>query len=102
MQSRKNIKLLNSKSDEKELSEQNPSTNKISMKLEKIQKIVSLGKDYTMIKFKHNIYSVGDTLLVRDLNEGFLIAKLLRILSYNGNKKYPYWPTIEVQWYIIN
>ena len=50
------------------------------------------------IKFKSDIYSVGDCLLVRDVNEGFLVAKLIKIIQYNGFKKYPFWPTIKVQW----
>ena len=78
------------------LSETQLSSNKL--KLEKIQKIITVGKDYTKIKYEQNIFSVGDNLLIRDLNNGFLIGKLLKILPFNGMKKYSYWPTIEVLW----
>ena len=72
--------------------------NKISLKLEKIQKFINLGKTYTKIKFNQDYYSIGDNLMLRDINENFIVAKLKRIISYNGNKKYPFWPTIEVEW----
>ena len=71
-------------------------------KLEKIKKIVSPDVIYNKIKFKSEIYRIGDAVLVRDLNEGFLAAKLTRIIQCNGFKKYPFWPTIEVQWYIYS
>jgi hypothetical protein len=66
-------------------------------KLQKIRKIVSPETNYTKIKYKQDIYSIGDNLLIRD-NDGFLIGKLINIIPVNGDKKYSYWPTIEVQW----
>jgi len=96
MLSRKKLKLR--RKTEKDHEPANPSTAEISEKLEKVQKIVDYGKEYTKIKFKQDIYSVGDNLLIRDF-DGFLVGKLTRIITYNGIKKYPYWPTIEVQWY---
>ena len=71
-------------------------------KITKIRNIVATDITYDKIKYKSNIYSVGDCLLVRDINEGFLVAKLLRIIQYNGFKKYPFWPTIQVQWLAFN
>lgn len=53
---------------------------------------------YNKFKFREDVYKVGDCMLVRDLNEGFLVAKLLKIIQFNGFKKYPFWPTIEIQW----
>lgn len=70
-------------------------------KFQKIKNIVSPDVIYNKIKFKSDIYTTGDTILVRDLNEGFLVAKLNKIIQFNGFKKYPFWPTIEVQWYFI-
>ena len=70
-------------------------------KLEKIKKIVSPHIEYTKIKYKSDIYKTGDAILVRDLNDGFLVAKLSRIIQFNGFKKYPFWPTVEVQWYFL-
>ena len=69
-------------------------------KLQKIRKIVSSDTKYTKIKYKQDIYSIGDNLLIRDSSDGFLIGKLINIIPTNGDKKYNYWPTIEVQWYI--
>lgn len=58
--------------------------------------------NYNKIKFKSDIYRIGDAILVRDLNEGFLVAKLTKIIQYGGFKKYPFWPTIEVKWYYLS
>ena len=68
------------------------------IKLQKIRKIVSPKIFYNKIKYKSDIYSIGDCILIRDSNEGFLVAKLEKIIKNNGYKKYPFWPTIEVQW----
>lgn len=69
-----------------------------SQKLQKIRKIVSPDVKYTKIKYKQDIYSIGDNLLIRDSADGYSIGKLVRIIPANGNFKYNYWPTIEVQW----
>lgn len=53
---------------------------------------------YTKIKYKQDIYSIGDNLLIRDSSDGFLIGRLVNIIPSNGDKKYHYWPTIEVEW----
>ena len=37
--------------------------------------------------------------MIRDVNEGFLIGKLTKVIHTGGFKKYPYWPTVQVQWY---
>ncbi len=55
--------------------------------------------NYNKIKYKSDIYTLGDYLMVRDVNDGFLIGKLVKIIQSGGFKKYPYWPTIQVQWY---
>lgn len=70
-------------------------------KIQKIRKIVNADIDYKKIKYKSHIYSIGDSILIRDVNEGFLVAKLVKIIQYNGFKKYPFWPTIQVQWYFL-
>lgn len=103
MLSRKKLKFTKKTSkDSSEYSKGKDSTSsKNSEKLEKIQKFLNLSKSYQKIKFKQDFYSVGDNLLIRDINENFLVAKLIKIISHGGNKKYPYWPTIEVEWYII-
>jgi hypothetical protein len=68
-------------------------------KIEKIKTIVLPNVNYNKIKYKNDIYTVGDTLMIRDVNDGFLIGKLIKIIQSNGIKKYPHWPTIQVQWY---
>ncbi len=70
-----------------------------SIKLQKLKKIVSSELNYTKVKYKGEIYSLGDILMVRDVNEGFLICKFLKIVPHGGNKKYSHWPTVQVQWY---
>ena len=54
------------------------------------------------IKYKNELYSINDCLLIRDplVKDGYLIAKLLQIIPKNGIEKYPYWPAIQVQWYL--
>jgi len=37
--------------------------------------------------------------MIRDVQENFLIGKLIKIVTQGGNKKHPYWPTVQVQWY---
>ena len=69
--------------------------------MQKIRKIVHPDTKYTKIKYKQDIYSLGDNLLVREGTDSFLIGKLISIIPSNGNKQYSYWPTIEVQWYEI-
>lgn len=66
--------------------------------MQNIRKIVSLDQPYKKIKYKNEIYTLGDVLLIRDVSEGFLIGKLIKVIPSNGIKKYPWWPTIQVQW----
>jgi hypothetical protein len=70
-----------------------------SAKLQKIRRFVSPYLNYTKLKYKDEIYSLDDILMIRDVNEGFLVAKLVKILGTGGNKKYSHWPTVQVQWY---
>jgi hypothetical protein len=100
MLNRKKIKLMKKKVNElhdgnKRVGKRN---NKISLKLCKIKKYININETYSKIKFKQDYFSIGDNLMVRDFNENFLVAKLSKIIPVNGNKKYPYWPTIEVEW----
>jgi hypothetical protein len=69
-----------------------------SAKLQKLKKLVSAELNYTKVKYKGEIYSIGDILMIRDVNEGFLIGKLLKVVAQGGNKKYSHWPTVQVQW----
>lgn len=69
-----------------------------SVKLQKIKKLVSAEQHYNRIKYKNEIYTIGDVLMIRDVGEGFLIGKLLKIIPQGGNKKYLHWPTVQVQW----
>jgi len=67
-------------------------------KFEKIKKIISPKINYTIIKFKSDFYKIGDDLLIKDCKDDLLVAKLTKIIQFNGFKKYPFWPTIEIQW----
>jgi hypothetical protein len=67
--------------------------------MQKIRNLVSPDLTYGKIKYKSDVYSLGDCLMIRDVNEGFLIGRLIKILQCNGFKKYPWWPTIQIQWY---
>lgn len=68
-------------------------------KISKIKSIVAQSNNYNKFKFKSEIYSLGDTLMVQDVSDGYLIGKLARIIPSGGIPSYPHWPTIQVQWY---
>ena len=57
---------------------------------------------YSAVKIKNETYRIGDDILLQTVGESLLIAKLIRIITRNGVKKYPYWPTIEVAWCLFN
>jgi hypothetical protein len=46
-----------------------------------------------------NKYSIGEIVLVKDASSDFMIGKITKIVPQNGIKKYPYWPSIQVEWY---
>jgi hypothetical protein len=73
-------------------------------KFEKVAQVINPITNYTKIKYKNEVYSVNDCLLIKDplVKDGYLIARLLQILPTNGIEKYPYWPSIQVQWYILD
>ena len=89
---RRKIKLIKEKSNKDVLKD----------KIDKVSKIISSSVNYKKIKYKNEIYSINDCLLIRDplVKDGYLIAKLLQIIPKNGIEKYPYWPGIQVQWYL--
>jgi hypothetical protein len=67
--------------------------------MQKIKKLISPNIAYNKIKYKNEIFSIGDCLLIRDEgDDSYLIGKLVKINQFNGYKKYPYWPTIQIQW----
>jgi hypothetical protein len=67
--------------------------------MEKIRKVVSTTISYDKVKYKSETYQLGDCLMIRDFGEGYLIGKLIKVVQEDGFKKYPWWPTIQVQWY---
>ena len=98
---RKTLKLKK-KEDDKSLLKKKQKNRKIkntrNFRLEKIRKIILPDIFYTKIKYKSDIYGIGDNILVRDLNGNYILAKIKEIIKSNGFKKYPFWPTIEVEW----
>lgn len=54
---------------------------------------------YTKFKYLGNVYSVGDDVEIFNSESQNSVAKILKIITFNGIKKNFYWPTIEVQWY---
>ena len=69
-------------------------------KIDIVSQIVNPEIIYKKIKYKNEIYNVDDCLLIKDplVSEGYLIARLLQIIPMDGIEKYPYWPSIQVQW----
>jgi hypothetical protein len=90
---RRKIKLIKEKTNK----------DQINQKIEKVSRIICPSVIYKKIKYKNELYSINDCLLIRDplVKDGYLIAKLLQIIPNNGIEKYPYWPAIQVQWYLI-
>jgi hypothetical protein len=71
-------------------------------KLQRIKKLISPTISYDKIKYRNEVYSIGDCVIIKDeIEESFLIGKIVKIIQTNGFKKIPYWPTIQVQWYSI-
>jgi hypothetical protein len=70
-----------------------------SIQQEQLNSIANPNKVYECLLYNQLTYSIGDFLLVTDL-EDCSICKLLRIIPQGGSNAAPsYWPTIEVQWY---
>ena len=77
-------------------------TKGIEDKLQRVKKLISPHISYSKIKYRNEVYSIGDCVTIKDEIEGsFLIGKLVKIIQANGFKKCPYWPTVQVQWYSI-
>lgn len=53
----------------------------------------------SQLKFKGQIYNVGDCLMLRESNVKILVCKLLEIIPSGGIPNYEEWPSIRVQWY---
>ena len=56
---------------------------------------------YNKIKYKDELYALGDFLVLSDSKEGSYIAQLIKIFPSGGIAKYHYWPSIEVLMYFI-
>ena len=66
--------------------------------LEKMKKYIDSNWSYDSIKFRDNIFKLGDVLLIQASEEN-LIGELIKIIPSNGIKEYPFWPTVQVKWY---
>ena len=53
----------------------------------------------SQLKFKGQIYNVGDCLMLRESNVKILVCKLLEIIPSGGIPNFEEWPSIRVQWY---
>lgn len=62
--------------------------------------ILNKSTAYNKIRFQGIIYSVGDTVMLCDGNDGgFYVAKIIKILPTGGISEYKNWPSMQVQWY---
>lgn len=68
-------------------------------KLEKIKTVINTRSQFTKVKYNGEIYSIGDDVLIADFGNEYLLGKILKIKNTHGIHKYPYWPSMEVQWY---
>jgi len=51
------------------------------------------------LRYKNNIYKIGDTIIVRDSESDDLVCKLMKIIPKEGDELHPDWPMIEVLWF---
>ena len=70
-------------------------------RIAKIRKVIIPKKTYTSVKYKGSIYSIGDDIVFTRNNGLHYIGKLLRIISENGIKNCPYWPSAELELYYM-
>ena len=76
------------------------SEEKYEKKLEKILNFISPDTKYMKFKYKTNLYSVGDNIIIKS-NDDYQVARIQRIIPINGILKFRYWPSIEVELYVI-
>ena len=50
--------------------------------------------------FQGTIYTIHDTVLIRESKTSDMIGRIERIIKENGDPTHPKWPMIEVTWYI--
>lgn len=70
---------------------------KAKLRMEKTLKYISPHLHYKKIKYKKNIYSIGDNIIIKNNNNDFYVAKITKIIPLNGIKKFSYWPSIEIE-----
>lgn len=56
-------------------------------------------KIYSKFRYQGSIYSVGDTVMLSDGENGFYVAKIVKVIVKNGIISSKQWPSIQVQWY---
>lgn len=61
--------------------------------------VVPKQSSYSKFRYQGNVYSVGDTVMLSDGENGFYIAKITKLILQSGIAAYKKWPTIQVQWY---
>ncbi len=64
----------------------------------KVKEGVSGEKVYKKIKFKGEIYSLGDEILIKENDNSNMVGVLKRVIAQGGSVDHPTWPMIEVQW----
>ena len=48
--------------------------------------------------FRGVVYSIGDTVLIRESEKTNMIGRIERIIGENGDPSHPQWPMIELTW----
>lgn len=56
-------------------------------------------KPYSKIRYRGVIYSIGDDVMLSDGNDGFYVAKIMKINHLGDKTTHKRWPSINVQWY---
>jgi hypothetical protein len=55
-------------------------------------------KEYKKIKFKGEIYQIGDPVLIKESEEVNSVGTLERVIAQGGSTEHPTWPMIDVKW----
>lgn len=54
---------------------------------------------FSKFKYRNEVYSVGEKVLISNGGSDYSIAKIIKILPLKGINRNSYWPSIQIEWY---
>ena len=55
---------------------------------------------YTKLKFKDNIYAIGDNIMLKENETSNMIGQIIKIIEQGDDIELPHVPTIQIKWLI--